>query len=255
MRRRIVFLAALAAAGAGVVSAQSSSRRDSTIDNIQWVRRISLGGTFSVLPRFPLRNGSVSQDHPNVAIDASTTAQGHRVGGGGLVQVALPRRLAVAGSLIMHRSSHSSISDTYIGIDRPTTPQDERILTTRTSTTDARLWDINILVRRYSKEHFEPGPRWFYEAGPVLRRASRVRTSGEFSVEGADFEPDPNPANPVAHRTARGLTVGIGAQFVDDVGIRVVPEFRYTRFVTRTFDSLAARSRPDQLQALISITF
>ncbi len=255
MRSRIVSLAALVIVCTGGVFAQSSSRKDSTIDNIQWVRRISLGGSFSVLPRFPMRNGTTEQSFTNLQVFSSTTSIGHRVGAGGLVQIALPRRLAIAGSVIAHRSSHSTISDQFEGIDRPTTPQDERILTTRSARTDARFWDINLMVRRYSKEHFEPGKRWFYEAGPAFRRVSRVRTSGDISVEGADFTPDPNPRSPVAHKVARGLTVGIGAQFVDDVGIRVVPEFRYTRFVTRTFDLLSARSAPDQMEALISITF
>jgi hypothetical protein len=256
MTRRIVSLATLPLILAGTLAAQSSSRKDSTIDNIQWVRRITLGGSFSVLPRFPMRNGSVQQStFTGLSVNSSTTALGHRLGWGGLVQVALPKRLALAGSVIIHRSAHTSVSDQFEGVDRPTTPQDERTLTSRSSRTDARFWDINLLVRRYSKEHFEPGPRWFYEAGPALRRVAKVRTAGQISVEGAPFADDPNPQNPVANRMARGLTVGIGAQFVDDVGIRVVPEFRYTRFVTRTFDFLSARSRPDQMEALISITF
>ncbi|MEZ5402868.1 MAG: hypothetical protein R2729_24540 [Bryobacteraceae bacterium] len=255
MQRRFVLLLATTLVCASALFAQSSSRKDSTLDNIQWVRRISLGGSFSVLPRFPMRDGSSSQTSTNLEVNAATSAIGHRVGFGGLVQVALPKRLAIAGSVIAHRSEHSSSSDTFEGIDRPTTPQDERILTQRNSTTTARFWDLNILVRRYSREHYEPGTRWFYEAGPVFRRAVKVRTNGDFSVEGADFQPDPNPRSPLANRTARGVTVGIGVQFVDDIGIRVVPEFRYTRFVTRTFDYLSAQSRPDQLQALISITF
>jgi hypothetical protein len=53
----------------------------------------------------------------------------------------------------------------------------------------------------------------------------------------------------------RGLTGGIGAQFVDDFGVKLVPEFRYTRWIQPTFDTLSTFSRKNQFEAIVSITF
>jgi hypothetical protein len=49
--------------------------------------------------------------------------------------------------------------------------------------------------------------------------------------------------------------VGAGIQFVDEFGIHVVPEFRYTRWEERVFENLTTRSQVNQIEADISLTF
>ena len=44
-------------------------------------------------------------------------------------------------------------------------------------------------------------------------------------------------------------------QFVDEFGIHVVPEVRYTRWINPTFDNLTTSSQRNQVEAAISLTF
>ena len=53
----------------------------------------------------------------------------------------------------------------------------------------------------------------------------------------------------------RGATAGVGLQLVDPIGVRVVPEVRYTRWFGSVFDNRATRSRPDQVEFVLSLTF
>ena len=64
-------------------------------------------------------------------------------------------------------------------------------------------------------------------------------------------------SSPVAgHRkNILGVTAGFGGQLIDPVGIRVIPEVRYTRWFGATFDSPPTLSRRDQLEFMISISF
>jgi hypothetical protein len=62
--------------------------------------------------------------------------------------------------------------------------------------------------------------------------------------------------NPIPTRKMiPGATAGFGLQFVDEFGIHVVPEFRYTRWFGKSFDTLAGRTRPNSLEFVISLTF
>ncbi len=51
------------------------------------------------------------------------------------------------------------------------------------------------------------------------------------------------------HRSAIGMVVGAGIQFVDEFGIHVVPEVRYTRWVNPIFDNLTTKTQTNQVEA------
>jgi hypothetical protein len=44
-------------------------------------------------------------------------------------------------------------------------------------------------------------------------------------------------------------------RFVDDFGIKLSPELRYTRWLGATFDSNSTRSRRDEIAVGIALTF
>ena len=62
-----------------------------------------------------------------------------------------------------------------------------------------------------------------------------------------------------AHYTQESLgnrvVGGSGMQFVDEFGIHVVPEVRYTRWEDSNFDNLTTRTERNQVEANISLTF
>ena len=64
-----------------------------------------------------------------------------------------------------------------------------------------------------------------------------------------------NTAVKPSAKTLGGVVVGSGLRFVDDFGIKVEPELRYTRWFGRTFDEESARSSPNQIEVDVAFTF
>ena len=57
------------------------------------------------------------------------------------------------------------------------------------------------------------------------------------------------------NRTVFGYTAGLGILAIDPVGIRVIPEVRYTRWTADAFNSFSTISARNQLEAGISLSF
>jgi hypothetical protein len=57
------------------------------------------------------------------------------------------------------------------------------------------------------------------------------------------------------HRSAFGVTAGAGVQVMDAFGIRVVPEVRYTRWMSPIFHSFTTNTQQNEVAAGLSITF
>ncbi len=111
------------------------------------------------------------------------------------------------------------------------------------------------MVRYYAKDRHDKGPRVFVEGGGTLRRISNVRTSISSQTGSEDKVCcDTTPAS-YARRTIRGFTGGFGVQVVDDFGLRLVPEVRYTRWAGQTFSGISTASRRNQLEIMLSLTF
>ena len=66
-----------------------------------------------------------------------------------------------------------------------------------------------------------------------------------------------NAVNPIAISTLvnTSAVVGSGLRFVDDFGIKVEPELRYTRWFGRTFNSESTRSSENQIEVNLAFTF
>ena len=191
---------------------------------------------------------------PAIEVLSSATGQSSRWGGGVIVQFAVTSRWAVALGGNYRRGGYTMTTDTATGVDNPATGGDERKHTTVSEDTRATFWDVPLLVRRYSKSHTKPGFRYFYEAGGTARFATNVRTSAEVT------DPSGNvtccTASPAPFKKmVPGATAGIGFQYVDDFGIRAVPEVRYTRWFGSTFATNGAQSNRDQVEVVLSITF
>ena len=52
-----------------------------------------------------------------------------------------------------------------------------------------------------------------------------------------------------------GFTAGIGGQFIDDFGIRAIPEVRYTRWMGYPFDSVHGKTRKNQIEIVLTFAF
>ncbi len=221
-----------------------------------YIRRFTIGGNASVLILGLLKGDQQSESltSPPLQIDSKNENKGTLFGGGVSVQFFLTDRYAINADLQLRRPRYKLTNTFYEGIDNPNTVGDDRTATFITEDTRARYWDLPLLVRRYNESRFEDRRKWFYEAGPVLRRVTGIRSSTETEVRNVKNCCDETPATP-AHRNIFGAVAGIGLVVKDDFGIKLVPEFRYTRWFGGIFNNRAAQSRRDQYEILFSITF
>jgi len=235
----------------GVLFAQgekpSSSPAPEVRKPVNYVRRASAGVTLSVLGLSMVPPGGLttSKTSPAVDTDYSTTGASQRIGGGVTAQAVITNRFAVSASLLLRR----------IGYEMSTTVYTTTTITATHEDTRARLIDVPVVLRYYFKDRQEPGPRWFVESGGALRKVSRDRTSIDTTdKEGTNTCCQVTPAT-LSRRSVRGIVAGAGLQLIDPIGVRVVPEVRYTRWTADVFSSLSTRTRRDQVEAIISLTF
>jgi len=220
------------------------------------VRRFSAGATVGVPVRSMVRGETVTQSFattPPLAIESENTGKGLSPGYGLVAQVAFARRFALAVNPLIRKARYTAFTVHYAGTDNPNTTQDEREGTNVNEDTEGRLLDVPVMLRFYGRDREEDGHRWFAGIGPVLRYASKVRTYRLITHPNQTTSEDNTPVS--YKKRSLGTVVGFGGQFVDAVGIRIVPEVRYTRWWNSTFGSVSGRSRRDQIEILLSVTF
>ncbi len=200
--------------------------------------------------------GITTATPPVDATYATTPAAGasQRIGYGATVQIAITEHFAVNASLLARRAGYLRDSDVFTGTDNPNTPQDDRVHTTAHEDTRWRMYDVPVVLRLYGKGRHDPGPRWFVEAGGGVRRLSNIRTSFATTVGTSGPTYDFTTAAP-GRKTLRGAVAGFGVQLIDPVGVRVVPEVRYTRWMGTFFEAPSTVTRRNQVEAMISLTF
>ncbi len=165
---------------------------------------------------------------------ASVDPKSNRFGYGITAQFVVSEKWAIAVAPTMRKVAFHGFIQSFEGVDNSSTFIDERAKTEINEDTTARFLDIPILARHYSKPRHESGPRWFLEGGPVFRRTSSVRTELDIvPPKGRSLSEEPALCRTKQNTT--GFTVGIGGQFIDDFGIRAIPEVRYTRWISKPF--------------------
>ncbi len=218
-------------------------------DDPVYVRRISGGviGSVSVLDSVRAEKRVTNLDTtPPTEVQAESRPASSMIGYGFIVQAALTDRTAVAISPILRKAQFETFRAVIVGVNQP---QGTNI----TENTRAGYLDVPVLGRYYGKSRYDEGSRWFVQAGPTMRWVRHVKTERTSLLPNQTRTTDNVPAE---HRKRiLGATAGFGLQFIDDIGIRVIPEFRYTRWLASAFDNVDARSRRDQFEVLVSITF
>jgi hypothetical protein len=244
--------------GAVGVSAQTSSAPLSAEEAGKvYVRRFSVGGSLTIVPIPMIPSNSTTVDTTTPAIQGvyQTTPASQWLGYGLTAQIAISGRFAVSGSLLLRRAGYLYDTEVYEGTLLDNSTSDTRKHTITHEDTRARYYDLPVTLRFYNKDRHTPGPRVFFEGGAAVRRVSDIRTSVTTSVNGSTpVCCDTTPAVP-AHRDLRGVVAGFGVQLIDPIGIRVVPEVRYTRWAGDTFSSQSTNGQKNQIEAVFSLTF
>jgi len=222
-----------------------------------YVRRFSAGATLSVmgLSMIPGNEVNVTLTTPAFTARHATTSTPKRIGYGFTAQLMLTERIGVGVNPLLRRINYKLDTDIHEGVDNPNTIVDERFFRTRDEETRARLLDVPITLRYYGKDRHDDGARWFFDVGGAIRKVYNIGSSSFTTAgSGAPVCCDLTPARP-RKTSVNGLVGGFGVQVADELGVKIVPMVRYTRWLGTTFDSLSTTTRRDQVEAMISITF
>jgi hypothetical protein len=212
---------------------------------------------------FPLRAFSVMANDRSMnttyisktAYDWSfkTSSQSSSIGFGPAIEARLGARTTLTVELMFNRLGYTQITDVYSGTDDPTTTTDERLHSSTTENTRARLWDVPVMV------HYQPARtssllgHFYVAAGATFRTVSNIKTNNDITNTDATTATNTIAAQP-SRRSLLGAVVGLGFRFVDDYNFKVTPEVRYTRWSGATFGLNSAQSPRDQLEIGIALT-
>ncbi|HEX5226179.1 MAG TPA: hypothetical protein VFW44_00650 [Bryobacteraceae bacterium] len=221
-------------------------------------RRITGGfiGSFVGFPQIPDKSSTVNNSSV-VTSDYQTTGATNRFGYGLTLQARITNHFYVDVSGLLRHLGYqltTTVATTTTSVLNGTTFQTTTVTSTHEDTR-ARLIDIPLLVRFYGSPKRPRSPRWFVELGGAWRTANNIRTSIDATDAVGNVTCCTTTPTVPQHRSTFGGVVGAGIQFVDELGIHVVPEFRYTHWSSATFENLTTNGRLNQIEADLSITF
>jgi len=119
--------------------------------------------------------------------------------------------------------------------------------------TEARYWDVPILLRRRGVRTRGALSRVILLAGVSGRTVSNIRTTNNITYTDSSKAVNYATTQP-GRRTAAGAVVGVGFRVIDDFRVKTTPEIRYTRWFQSTFSTNSTLSAKDQLEVGISFS-
>ena len=237
-------------------AAPATDEAPERLEERAYVRRVSLGISLNLTPLNLFAKENMVEKlttTPPVEFDSAVDPKSNRFGLGITLQYALSEQWAIAVAPTYRKVALHAFVQRYEGVDNSSTFLDERATTEINEDTTARFMDIPVLARHYSKPRHESGKRWFLEAGPVMRMTSRVRTVNDIVPPKGDRFKTNTPLD--FNKNSVGFTAGIGGQFIDDFGIRAIPEVRYTHWINKPFDSFHGKTRANQIEVVLTFAF
>ena len=220
------------------------------------LKRFYFGAHLSILGIPLTRAASYTRatSSPAYKLENTGTRTGSRWGTGASVQFNFNRRFSLNMNLLHHDAGYKTDLQVTYGVDNPKTATDERSYYKSSEITHADYWDLAALARIYYGPRAGGRFQRFLDIGPAYRRMSNIRTSREITNVDASTCCSEIPATPV-HKAVPGVVIGAGIQAVDDFGIKVTPEVRYTRWLWNAVDVTAARSNKNQVEFVIGVSF
>jgi len=236
---------ALAPAVYGQASTSSSSAPVAEPESTGW-RRFSFGGRVNGLPFNVLNNHDVNYNvaAANQAWAVSTVNNYLKIAFGPSLEVRLFKGFSVAGEFLYHRLDYTKTAQ--VTVDGNVTAIVEQ--------TRATLWDAPLMVRWRGLAETGFLSHLYFSGGGAIRNVSHISTNTQTTPPGGTTTTTTTPTAPSA-RNLPGLVAGVGMRFVDDFGIKLSPELRYTHWLGATFNSDSTRSRRDDLVIGIALTF
>ncbi len=206
-------------------------------------RRFHVGGVVDYFPLGLMQGGTSSSAVAGNTATLTSKAVKTNLGGGAVVDFQLSSRFTLDLQYLYRHAGYDSkdaLGDTA-----------GTVLYDRTRFT---YWDLPLVVRYHAQRFRLLHQPLFYEAGGAWRRVTTIRTSNMTLTSSYAICCSEVPATP-AHSGVAGVVVGTGFQFKDEMGVRVTPGVRYTRWLAHTFAAGPTQSRLDEIEVTLGVTF
>jgi hypothetical protein len=236
-----------------------ASQSDQGAENTVKLKRLAVGlhaRLFPLRPDSTMGRGQAMSTSvvSNVTydFDYNTGSRTPFYGGGVTLEYTMGPRTSLVMEGLFNQLRFAQNIDAYWGVDNPETATDDRTHQSAVQTTSARLWDVPLMVRHKGVRSSGFLSHMFVAAGVTDRFVSNIGTTTDTTLNGTTTTA--RTALSASKKNLLGVVVGAGFQFIDDFGIRVTPEIRYTRWAGRTFASDSVQSPTNQFEVGISIS-
>ena len=209
-------------------------------------RRFSFGGRLNGLPFNVLSNKDENLTPANATASYAfhTSNTYLQIAFGPSLEFRVTRAFTLSGEFLYHRLNYTK-TDTITADGNVTTVSEQ---------TRATLWDVPVMLRWRGVSDSGFLSKLYFAGGSEVRNASHIATSNQTTFPDGTMTSN-NTATVPSKRNLAGAVAGVGLRFVDDFGIKLTPELRYTRWMGATFASDSTRSRRDELVIGIALTF
>jgi hypothetical protein len=219
-------------------------------------RWFHLGLRVSVVPLKSFDVSTVDKSTTNPVADYNYTGTNvtHRMMAGPVGEVRIWKKLSLVTEVDFHQAEYQQTTEKRLGHLDTTASTDTRNVYKLVETTKANYWDIPVLLRYrgFTKDGFRS--KMYVTGGPSLRHIGGIRTGNE--ITNFDSSTDYNETAAKPEKTNQiGVALGVGFRAIDEVGIRLTPEVRFTRWFGNSFSGTAFRSVQNQVEVGIGFSF
>ncbi len=206
---------------------------------------LSFGFRVRAIPFGFFGERTVTTTNSSTDLDYSyqTTSSSPYMGIGPAIEYLLRQNLVLGVDFLHHSAQYART----VGVTNSDDETDTTVETTRMT-----YWDIPLHVQWLGPPRLPR--RMFVSIGGVYRHVGHIRTGNETTYSDGTTDYNETPVKSV-RTNLFGASAGLGFRFVDQFGIKVTPEVRYTRWFGNTFSAISTRSEPGQLEAIIGLTF
>ena len=219
-------------------------------------RKFNFGARADFIPlkQFDTSTQTASTVKPIADYTYTGSSSSSHYAGGPVFEMRVTKHIWVGAELSFHHASYAQVTDIRTGKADPNAGTDNRPLTILTDNSTANYWDVPMLVRFHNLRESGKFKRIYPLVGGTYRHIGRVRTGND--TVNADSSTLYNEIPDVPNRTNLfGITGGIGFRLVDELGVKIIPEIRFTRWIGTGFMGQSYSSSPNQASAGIGITF
>lgn len=187
---------------------------------------------------------------PSSTINYSGSATAMKYLYGAMLELRLNRHFSVVTEGVYHKVSYKEADTTTYNAPIPRGV----LLNVAQEDTKARVFEFPVLLKFRNITSSGPLSHVFLSGGAAFRMVSNIKTTSTLTYSDSTTKTSTAAAVP-NKRTAVGYAAGAGMRFTDELGIKVTPEARYTRWMDSNFKLPGVNFPKDQVEVGVSFSF